>query len=233
MKERVKKSFSAAARKYGNRALLQKRAGKELLKRLKLIENPYPLLDVGCGDGSLTPKGALGLDIALGMVRETRKRGNLGVCADAEELPFKDSTFKCVISNFALQWTQIKRSFSEIGRVLRKGGLFLASIPVEGSLKTLFECWRETGSSLPLFKFPKEEEVFKGLKGNLELIEFERLNLKMEFKSPKEALKAVTEIGAKNPYGRGKRREVIKFLEIYSKNPVVEYRVFLFTARKV
>ena len=61
MKERVKKSFSAAARKYGNRALLQKRAGKELLKRLNLIENPYPLLDVGCEMEALLQRELLAL----------------------------------------------------------------------------------------------------------------------------------------------------------------------------
>jgi len=232
MKERVRKSFSAIARNYGKRAELQRKAGKEVLRRLRLIGSPLPLLDLGCGDGSLTPERAIGLDIAPAMVRELKEKGKAGICGDGEEIPFRSSSFRCVISNFALQWTELKRSLREVHRVLKEGGYFIASIPVEGSLKTLFECWRRTGSSLPLFKFPQEEEVFSHLKEKFEVMEFERMELKKNFKDPRKALKAVTGVGAKNPYGRGRRREVLKFLELYGERPVVEYRLLLFTARK-
>jgi malonyl-CoA O-methyltransferase len=100
-------------------------------------------------------------------------------------------------------------------------------------LKTLFECWRRVGSSLPLFKFPKEEEVFKKFSSLFQVIEFERLILKREFRSPREAVKAVTGVGAKNPFGRPKKGELLKFLEIYSKEPIVEYRVLIISGRKV
>ena len=89
------------------------------------------------------------------------------------------------------------------------------------------------GSSLPLFKFPKEREVFEKFKELFEVVEFERFTVKKEFKSAREAVKAVTKVGAKNPFGRPKRGELLRFLEIYSKEPVVEYRVLLISGRKV
>jgi len=233
MKERIKKSFSAAAREYDKRAELQLEAGRELIKRLELFRPEGPILDVGAGTGRLTPREGVCLDIALEMVRLCRGRGRPALCGDGEELPFKEESFGGAISNFALQWTDVKRSFKEVYRVLKRGGLFILSIPVEGSLKSLFRCWREVGSSLPLFNFPREDEVFREFLNLFDVVEFERLELKREFKSPREALRAVTGVGAKNPFGRPKVKEVLRFLELYSKEPVVEYRVLFISGRKV
>lgn len=233
MKERVKRNFSLSAENYDRLAELQLIAGQRLLRRLELLKEPFPFLDVGAGTGKLTPQKGVCLDIAPKMAKECRKRGRQAVCGDAEILPFKENSFKTVASNFALQWTDLDRSFKEAKRVLREKGYFLLSIPVEGSLKTLFECWRRVGSSLPLFKFPKEEEVFKKFSSLFQVIEFERLILKREFRSPREAVKAVTGVGAKNPFGRPKKGELLKFLEIYSKEPIVEYRVLIISGRKV
>jgi len=233
MKERVKRSFSRSAENYDEVAQLQLLAGERLLRRLELFENPFPLLDLGAGTGKLTPEGGVCLDIAPKMAERCRERGRAAVCADAERIPFKESSFKTVISNFALQWTELHRSLKETHRVLKEGGYFLLSIPVEGSLETLFKCWREVGSSLPLFKFPEEREVFEKFKELFEVVEFERFTVKKEFKSAREAVKAVNGVGAKNPFGRPKRGELLRFLEIYSKEPMVEYRVLLISGRKV
>jgi len=232
MKREVRRSFSLAAEEYDSRALLQLSAGRRLVRRLEFLTGVRPLLDLGSGTGRLTPEGGFCLDIALDMVRKSKERGRGAVCGDAEALPLKGSSFKAVISNFALQWTDLEKSFREVYRVLQEGGYFLLSIPVEGSLRTLFRCWRKVGSSLPLFKFPREEEVFEKFKEFFEVVEFERFTVKKKFKSAKEAVKAVTGVGARNPFGRPKRRELLKFLEFYSKEPVVEYRVLIVTGRK-
>lgn len=232
MKERIKRNFSLAAKEYEEVAQLQLEAGERLLRRLELLKEPFPLLDLGAGTGKLTPEGGVCLDIALEMAKRCRERGRVAVCGDAERIPFKDGSFKTVISNFALQWTQVEKSFREAHRVLKSGGYFLLSIPVEGSLKTLFRCWKEVGSSLPLFKFPEEGRVFGELSRLFEVIEFERVHLRKIFKSPREALKAVNRAGARNPFGRPKRGELLRFLEVYSKEPVIEYEVLILTARK-
>ncbi|WP_456342503.1 methyltransferase domain-containing protein [Thermovibrio sp.] len=232
MKERIKRNFSLAAKEYEEVAELQLEAGERLLRRLNLIDKLLPLLDLGAGTGKLTPEGGICLDIAPEMTKRCREKGRVAVCGDAERIPFKDESFKTVISNFALQWTQVERSFREAYRVLKSGGYFLLSIPVEGSLKILFKCWKDVGSSLPLFKFPDEEKVFAELSRLFEIIEFERVYLRKVFKSPKEALKAVNRTGARNPFGRPKRGELLRFLEVYSKEPVIEYDVLILTARK-
>jgi malonyl-CoA O-methyltransferase len=234
MKEKIRRNFSKAADRYWERATFQREAGRELLARLALIGEKTPLLDLGSGSGELTEgmEGVVCLDISLEMAKLCRSLSKEAVCADGEALPFKDGVFSTVISNFSLQWMDLERTFGEVHRVLKRGGFFIASLPVEGSLKSLFECWKRSGSRHPLFKFPEERSVFNALKG-FKLVEFKRVWLKKRFPSAKEAVKAITGIGAKNPFGIPRRRsEILKFLELYDKNPLVEYRVLIITAQK-
>ncbi len=233
MKNRIRRNFSLGARDYDSLAELQERSSRELLKRLFLLEEIYPLLDVGSGTGKNLPLRAVSVDIAFEMAKRCRERKKPSICGDCEELPFKEKSFKTVFSNFTLQWTDLKKSFNEIFRVLKSKGFFICALPTKGSLETFFRCVRESGSSLKTFNFPTEEEVIKRLKGaGFELIEFQRYFLEKEYKDPKEAVRAVNKIGARNPYGRLKKSEILKFMELFKKSSKVEYKVLAFTARK-
>ena len=233
MKSRIRKNFSLGAKEYDSLAELQERSARELLKRLKLLKEIYPLLDVGSGTGKNLPLRAVSVDIAFKMAKRCKERGKPSVCGDCEELPFKEGSFKTVFSNFSLQWTDLKKSFNEIYRVLKPNGFFVCALPTKGSLETFFRCIRESGSSLKTFNFPSEKEVINHLKGaGFELVEFQRYLLEKEYKSPKEAVRAVNKIGARNPYGRLKKSEVLKFIELFKENPKVEYKVLAFTARR-
>ena len=233
MKDFIRESFSRAAKNYEERAELQKEAGLRLLRRLGRVKELQPLLDLGSGTGELL-KGVerLSLDISLSMCRECLRKESPSVCGDATQLPFKDGSLKAVFSNFSLQWTQLKESFKEVDRVLKAGGLFFLSLPVEGSLETLFRCFRETGSSLKLFSFPREREAFNLFRERFKVLEFERFTLKRKYSSPREALKRVTGIGARNPFGRASFREVKLFRELFSKEPVIEYKVLILVGKK-
>src|SRR5690348_5778281 len=68
------------------------------------------ILDLGCGDGSLSQRIAgsgahlLGVDASPAMVAAARERGVEAEQAKAEALPFRDATFDAVFSNAALHW---------------------------------------------------------------------------------------------------------------------------------
>jgi SAM-dependent methyltransferase len=99
------------------------------------------ILDVGCGNGWLlwnyTKHGArtVGLDLTRKGIEISRRRFALEglksdfVCANAEELPFKDNTFDVVTSLGVIHHTPKTESCArEIIRVARPGGKVLVCI---------------------------------------------------------------------------------------------------------
>ncbi len=90
------------------------------------------VLDVGCGTGGLLaalkrPRVKLaGADISPKMIAEAKKRlgetADLRV-ADSEKLPWKAGSFDLVVTTDSLHhWPRPLQAFSEMRRVLRKGG---------------------------------------------------------------------------------------------------------------
>ena len=234
MKDKVKVNFSKAAKNYERFSEFQEKAGRELLKLYTLAGSPKPVLDVGAGTGKLlSGRGVFSLDISLEMAKCCTERGNISICGDGELLPFKGRTLKAVFSNFSLQWTDIGKALKEAHRVLKDGGELFISVPVKGSLKTIFGAWEKASGSLPLFRFPNEGEIFKAVREKFEILLFERLILEKRYSSAREALKRVTGVGAKNPFGRAPFREAKRFKKILEENPKVEYKVLLLMARKV
>lgn len=84
------------------------------------------VLDAGCGEGGLTPRGAVGLDVDMARLAAARARRALVVRADARALPFPDRTFDTVYAHRMLNDTgDIERALAEIARVLRDDGRLL------------------------------------------------------------------------------------------------------------
>jgi ubiquinone/menaquinone biosynthesis C-methylase UbiE len=121
-----------------------------------LLEIPSggDVLEVGCGTGllwtigwtSATSDFSLTLsDLSAGMVAETtplvqRTIANVeGVVADAQDLPFADDSFDVVIANQILYHVPDPAlALGELARVLRRGGLLMASTVGSGHLRELF-----------------------------------------------------------------------------------------------
>jgi ubiquinone/menaquinone biosynthesis C-methylase UbiE len=106
-----------------------------------------PTLDIGVGDGTTSPfisKGKIdvGIDLnsdGLKNAKKIRKYRKL-VCASAENMPFKDESFKSVVSNSTFEHIKNDlKAISEVARVLKKKGLLFLTVPSEYLQKWILE----------------------------------------------------------------------------------------------
>jgi len=115
-----------------------------IIKFREYLNKKDRVLDLGCGSGRdviyLAKNGfnSYGIDFSKIAIEKTRKRYNKKnlhlFVSKAEMLPFKDGFFDAIYSGWVLYYTDMKKSFSEINRVLKKGGI----IYIVFALKTRF-----------------------------------------------------------------------------------------------
>jgi SAM-dependent methyltransferase len=108
--------------------------------------DPQPgeyILDVGCGDGTLTEKivqrgaSVVGIDNSIEMVGAARAKGIDARLMDAAELKFGEA-FDAAFSNATLHWVLDKeRAARAIWFALKLGGRFAGEMGGEGNLQTL------------------------------------------------------------------------------------------------
>lgn len=103
------------------------------------------ILDVGCGEGTLTRKlidrGAtvLGIDNSAEMIEAARAGGVDAVLLSAEDMQFF-AEFDAAFSNATLHWVLSKEQAARaIFRALKKGGRFAGEMGGEGNLRKLRE----------------------------------------------------------------------------------------------
>ena len=140
---------------------------------LNLLD-PQPgehILDVGCGDGTLTLKikqaGAdvVGIDNSLSMVAAAKAKGLDARLMDAAELKFAEA-FDAAFSNATLHWVLDKeRAARAIWFSLKHGGRFAGEMGGQGNLahlrETLDDVLVERGFGPPTFAanwYPAPEE---------------------------------------------------------------------------
>ena len=114
--------------------------------------DPQPgerILDIGCGEGTLTKRiierGAtvLGIDNSPEMIAAARAKGIDAVLLDAADMSFA-SEFDAAFSNATLHWVLDKEEAARaICRALKPGGRFAGEMGGEGNLKTLREALDE------------------------------------------------------------------------------------------
>lgn len=101
------------------------------------------VLDVGCGEGSLTERivaaGAtvVGVDASAEMIAAATARGLDARLIDAERLPF-EREFDAVFSNAALHWVRDHDAMlAGVRRALRPGGRFVAEFGGHGNIAAI------------------------------------------------------------------------------------------------
>lgn len=95
-----------------------------------------PVLDLGCGFGEFAgivfDKLEMGIDVndedlARAIVGKKYKKVSW---ADARELPFKSNSYSTVVSVSVLEHIEnVEKVLKEVNRVLKKGGMFVFSVP--------------------------------------------------------------------------------------------------------
>ncbi len=145
---------------YERHSAHQRAWGSSLLLRLPL-RGDERVLDLGCGDGSVTcrlaarvPRGSvLGIDAASEMLAAARTKCGPNMTVqqlDITRLAF-EAEFDVVFSNAALHWVHDHTALlANIHRALKPGGALLAQLGCEGNCPHLVACLR-TGMQAPPF----------------------------------------------------------------------------------
>jgi malonyl-CoA O-methyltransferase len=152
----VARSFGAASRRYDDAAVLQALVRDELLSRLALLrETPRVVLDLGAGTGlgaaalkRAYPRAEVtAVDLSPAMLEQARRHSRLWrrircVAADARALPMETASVDLVFTSLMLQWVDpLDAALAQIRRVLRPGGLMLASSFGPLTLQELRAAW--------------------------------------------------------------------------------------------
>jgi len=101
------------------------------------------ILDVGCGEGSLTEKimaagaAVVGIDASPEMIAGAAARGLDARLINAEQLPFEQE-FDAVFSNAALHWVRDHDAMlAGVHRALKPGGRFVAEFGGHGNIAAI------------------------------------------------------------------------------------------------
>ncbi len=175
----VQRWFDRASATYAAAAVLQQQVRDELLSRLDFFSlTPRRVLDLGAGLGEGTLKlrrrfpraQVVAVDLAPAMLRRGLGRRfwrrPLALCADVRQLPIASGTVDLAFSNLMLQWCdRPQRALAEIARVLKPGGLLLASTFGPLTLQELRGAWASADRAPHVSQFPDLPDLGSALSG--------------------------------------------------------------------
>ena len=236
-KREIAKSFGNAAGQYDSVAHFQRNVGDDLLaKRPALM--PMRIGDDGCGTGKCFsglqeryPSSELiGFDLSEDMIRfartsyekETANQKISWLVGDGESLPFKSGSVDLIFSSLAIQWCgSLISLFNEIERVLSKGGVFVFSSLVDGSLSELKSAWSQVDGKQHVNAFAYFDDYKEAVSNtSLESMVLEVQEKILYYQKVKDLTRELKTLGAHNMSSHrarhltGKQR-IKKFLAAY------------------
>lgn len=132
----------------------QRKWGHKIIEELKIKESDW-ILDLGCGDGSLTKEftrylktgKVIGLDASPGMLEKANEFSSPKlqfILKDVDSLRYENQ-FDLIFSNAALHWVfDHKRLLENCYKALKPGGKIRFNFASEGNCKTLYTVIRQT-----------------------------------------------------------------------------------------
>jgi SAM-dependent methyltransferase len=134
----VRRHRARAAGRLAQVAAVLDDLAERLLDRLDDTNRRFTTaLDLG-GRGGLAPKlKARGIDVVSAdfSAAMAARAGGMAVTVDGEALPFGAETFDLVMAPLSLHWVNdLPGALIQLRRALKPGGMFLASMPVLGTL---------------------------------------------------------------------------------------------------
>ncbi len=177
-KQKIRRAFDRAADSYDDAAVLQKEVCRRLLQKLDYIKlSPQLILDAGVGTGeAVAPlmkrykkSRVIALDLSERMLAKALRHGGLLrkpelVCADVEQLPFRENSFELIFSSLTLQWcNDLPATMQDFLRVLKPGGLLVFTSFGPDTLKELRACWNQIDDAVHVNQFTDMHDVGDGL----------------------------------------------------------------------
>ena len=145
----VRRRRDRAAAGLQGRDFLHRHTAAAIAERLADVTRGFDsVLDLGCHGGSVAAalrdrgdiRQLVQCDLSPAMAALASGSGHPALAADEEYLPFAESAFDLVVSNLSLHWVNdLPGALIQIRRVLKPDGLFLATMPGEGTLAELRE----------------------------------------------------------------------------------------------
>ena len=227
-RQHIRRRFELAAATFDESDFVHTVTRDGLLARLDpLLLDANTVIDLGAATGAANRalekrfKGAniIAIDIAHGMLKKAHERKrwlsrSAFAQASADALPFPNECVDVVFSNLLLPWVDDPAPvFSEVARVLRKGGVFAFATLGPDSLQEIRRAWAAIDSDAHVNRFPDMHDIGDGLvRAGLRdpVLDVDRLSV--SYKSSKSLFTDLTAVGARNTLRRrtrtltGKRR---------------------------
>lgn len=201
---KIKDYFNTAEKTYDAKCLIQKTAGRILIRMLlrykTILKN---IIDLGCATGITTEALArryknvehfYGIDIAPLLLLKANQRlhkFNIKLFEESfDDFHFTPLLFDLIFSNMSLQWSiNLESTLLNLSPHLSQRGILAFSIPLKGTFKELNQ-----EKILPLYEHKEIQTILNKISYQV-LNTFEYMDI-LIFPSFIQALKSIKEIGA-------------------------------------
>jgi len=174
----IRQRFERTADRFDEADFVHATTREGLLSRLDpLLVEAKSVIDLGAATG--TANGSLAkrfkaahvisVDLAHNMlIRARGKKSWLSKTsfaqADARALPFPNASIDVIFSNLLLPWlSEPEQVFSEVARILRKGGVFAFATLGPDSLQEIARAWSQVDGSVHVNRFLDMHDLGDGL----------------------------------------------------------------------
>jgi len=213
-RQHIRRRFERAAATFDGSDFVHAVTRDGLLTRLEpLLIEARTIVDLGAATGAANRalekrfKGAtvISIDIAHGMLQRAReKRSWLSKAAfaqaSADALPLPDESIDLVFSNLLLPWAADPVPvFSEVARILRKGGVFAFATLGPDSLREIRRAWSSVDNHAHVNRFLDMHDLGDGLvNAGLRdpVLDVDRLTVR--YKNSARLFADLTAVGARN-----------------------------------